>query len=545
MVFTVAQTTAFFEDAAQMGIPNATRIQLQVEGIDAVSDLSEFDSEDLKQIADNLRRPSGRVPVDPNNPNGPTIPTPPFEFGAKSLNRLKSASDIVRYYETIDRPLTHTNMHWSTIKIFNEHWKSLKSRKADDRPETPKITRGLPVVKWTEAFEDFLNRIIGGRYIPLAYVIRRDVDVPTAPTLQTVATQLQPFCEEHGSVEHELIARASHTHPLYRDDNAEVYYEIEESTRGTGYAASIKPFQRRKDGRGAYYAMLNQYAGEDKWRALVKEAEDLLHNRRWKGQQTNYSLEKFIGQHRAAFVNLSQCETHIAYQLPNEISRVNYLLSGIECMSAPLQAAMALVRNDTGPTGKLNDFEATSAFLLPHDPVANKRSGTKREREAQISEVDVDTSKEHEPKPRIGKTGVELRFHTGREYFALSDEQRKELSDYRDAREAKGLGRNLPKNKRKRPAGPGRSNRKPTNKKMKTMIAAAVASALKTRSDEAADVASVDKDFESYVASIVEKSSTSAKKPKKVTISETTAAPTDSDKAPAITLASIVSRIKK
>ena len=80
---------------------------------------------------------------------------------------------------------------------------------------------------------------------------------------------------------------------------------------------------------------------------------------------------------------------------------------------------------------------------------------------------------------------------------------------------------------------------------MKTMIAAAVASALKTRSNEAADVVSVDKDFESYVASIVEKSSTSAKKPEKVTISETTAAPTDCDKAPAITLASIVSRIKK
>ena len=86
MVFIVAQTTAFFEDAAQMGIPNATRIQFQVEGIDAVSDLSEFDSEDLKQIADNLRRLSGCVPVDPANPNGPTIPTPPFEFGAKGIS---------------------------------------------------------------------------------------------------------------------------------------------------------------------------------------------------------------------------------------------------------------------------------------------------------------------------------------------------------------------------------------------------------------------------------------------------------------------------
>ena len=48
---------------------------------------------------------------------------------------------------------------------------------------------------------------------------------------------------------------------------------------------------------------------------------------------------------------------------------------------------------------------------------------------------------------------------------------------------------------------------------MKTMIAAAIASVLKIRFDEAADVASVDIDFECYVASIVEKSNTSAIKP--------------------------------
>jgi hypothetical protein len=235
-----------------------------------------------------------------------------------------------------------------------------------------------------------------------------------------------------------LIARASHAHPLYREDNAEVYYKIEEATRGTSSAASIKPFQRRKDGRGAYNAMLTQYAGEDKWHALIKEAEDLLHNRKWKGQQTNYSLEKFIGQHQAAFVNLSQCKTHVAYQLPNEISRVTYLLTGIECMSAPLQAAMALVCNNTGANGKVNDFESTAAFLLPHDPVSTRRAATKCG--AEVSEVVIDSAEESfHKKARIGKTGVELRFHKGNEYFKFSDEQKKELNDHRDARKAQDL----------------------------------------------------------------------------------------------------------
>ena len=58
MVLTAAQTTTFFENAAQMAIPNATVLQLVAEGIDLVNDLSEFDKDTISQIASNLRRPA-------------------------------------------------------------------------------------------------------------------------------------------------------------------------------------------------------------------------------------------------------------------------------------------------------------------------------------------------------------------------------------------------------------------------------------------------------------------------------------------------------
>jgi hypothetical protein len=95
MVLTAAQTTAFFEGANQMGIPNATVVQLVNEGISEVDDLSEFDRDSLQQVADNLRRPGGRIP-DPTAGAAPgaTIPTPPFIFGAKSQQRLLAACDI-------------------------------------------------------------------------------------------------------------------------------------------------------------------------------------------------------------------------------------------------------------------------------------------------------------------------------------------------------------------------------------------------------------------------------------------------------------------
>ena len=54
MVFTIAQTTAFFEAQDQMGLPGDTRLQLVNEGIQAVSDLSDFYKDTLTQVADNL-----------------------------------------------------------------------------------------------------------------------------------------------------------------------------------------------------------------------------------------------------------------------------------------------------------------------------------------------------------------------------------------------------------------------------------------------------------------------------------------------------------
>ena len=117
-------------------------------------------------------------------------------------------------------------------------------------------------MKWTEAFADFLHRTIGVRTIPLAYVTRESTQVAVIAPVLAVD---RPHSTENGSVEGEMIARASHEHPhehpLYRDDNSKVYFYLEEATLTTSYAASIKPFQRTKDRRGAWVALKSQYPG--------------------------------------------------------------------------------------------------------------------------------------------------------------------------------------------------------------------------------------------------------------------------------------------
>ena len=98
MVLTAAKTTAFFENPDQMGIPHATMVQMQQEGIQTVADLADFEKQSLQQLAENLRKCGGRVAdPDPNAALGATIQTPAFTYGAKSQKRLTVACDLIRF----------------------------------------------------------------------------------------------------------------------------------------------------------------------------------------------------------------------------------------------------------------------------------------------------------------------------------------------------------------------------------------------------------------------------------------------------------------
>ena len=315
----------------------------------------------------------------------------------------------------------------------------------------------------------------------------------------------KPHSTEHGSIEAELIARASHDHELYKEDNGSVYYHLEVATRGTIYSASIKPFQRGKDGRGAWLALTSQYAGNDKWEAELKRQDDLLHQHQWKGQNT-FPLEGFIGQHRNAFVSMQQCAEHVSYQLPNKHTWVGYLLEGIQCPDAGLQAAMASVRTDNGVDGMRNDFEKAAAHLLPYNPVAKKRATVAQNKRsaAQISSVELeeesvrgDVSSTTMPKKAsIGRTGVHLQYHTPNKYDNLSNEQKDELREWRKQNPSKKKG------------GDNEVRKGGRSKSSKRQLASVVAKELKrfARKEEEDKTTS---DIQAQIASMVKEAVTS------------------------------------
>ena len=82
MPWTANQTSSFFENNDQMGIPNRTVMAMRNEGITTIDDLAEFEDDDFKAMVELFRNPP--LISDPNN-DARQVCQNSFQFGARSL----------------------------------------------------------------------------------------------------------------------------------------------------------------------------------------------------------------------------------------------------------------------------------------------------------------------------------------------------------------------------------------------------------------------------------------------------------------------------
>ena len=197
-------------------------IQLLQDGIIIVDDIAYFDKTTIEQLSANICSPTGRVQYLNHSDNvDAMILSLLFMFGARSRTRITTALELVRYYDTVDPIITLSNMTWyQNVKNFQFQRKALEEKKENDKPDIPAITNTLHVIKWTKSFRDYLHHRIGARTITLTYVVYSNVNVPSIGMIET----RKPHLEEHGSNEDEIIVQVRHTHLLYCEYNAAVYY---------------------------------------------------------------------------------------------------------------------------------------------------------------------------------------------------------------------------------------------------------------------------------------------------------------------------------
>ena len=435
-VFNLVETTNFFQGVDGMRISAQCQDLLANEGIIDVVDLVNFSDEMLDKVDRNLKKPIGTM-ANPNagQPDEPAvIPIPPVAMSAFSLEYAKKSANALRYYGIVGRVVTPQNMNSEVIYFLNDAIDALNDRSKEAKGEPPIYDpKTIDILRHQELVLQHFDMVIGSRGIPLSACLRRHWDpvVPAPPLLPN-----RPYSLALGSVRAELVDRATLNHPNYDDDNGRIFEALEKMYAATNIAATLKAFKQKKDGRNAWLAVKSQYMGTEKWRSALKKQEEIVTKRVWKGN-SNYTLEDHISVHRTAnamFDNADLGEVE-GYQPPEMRRRVERLLDSILCTHPMLLAAIANVRKDedNGDESMMYNFEKAAAYLIPNCPVASKIRQKPNPYKAHIS---ASTGGKQPFARSKGKTGVEFRFYRKDEYNKLTEDQKRELKEFRAARRA-------------------------------------------------------------------------------------------------------------
>src|SRR5210317_240275 len=440
MVLSAANQTTFFTANDRCNLSAAARQLLVEEGIGTIESLSIGTKDFWDNFFAEMQKPklvliAPAVPAQGGNPGQAaqyqSQPRP--RITAYSQDRLRRASLAVQYYNLVERPLTLTLVTTSMIDIIYEHVRKLKNSATNDTDHiVPVMGSGSSIQKYLQAFHQFLKTKVGSMDIPikLAWVIRKEVNVPAPGTLQTN----RPWSQEHGSFDAELIARARHTLIGYDMDNQHVYQYLCDGLRNTKYQATLDIYEESQDGRGAYFALLDQHMGKSAWRRMVLDANDYFTKATWNGSSSSNPFDNYANKHRMHYNNIVNAAKHVQATIPDEHTRVTNLLTG--CVSNDTEFCTkksAIQDTEDDPQGPYYNFELAVQRLSPACPVARHRGKRKH---ANISDVTagktIDETLSGQPQVELtsgtGKTGVRLGWHNKEAYSKLTQEQKSELN---------------------------------------------------------------------------------------------------------------------
>ena len=303
--------------------------RITYEGITTYASLEDFDTKSIERLPAICKESIHEIVVDV----AAGIAAEPAILGANissiSVRRLIVAANAATYYTSIGRVMTPANMHHSNIlAAFKIEWDAYQDLKKEDVPKCPAINdrdNDRKVIKWAPIFQDCLARTYGSRG-PIIYVLRDTSAVPTEAddhlSIDDATGAVDAYYGSSGCFHDELVARLSHTGPIYKHDSASIYMLIEKAARNTSVESTVKAFARKKDGRGAYFAIMANHAGDTKYRAIHKRRMNLLQNIKWNGRA--YALETHVSNHRQAVDDISECSNHITVVVPDESQRVEY-----------------------------------------------------------------------------------------------------------------------------------------------------------------------------------------------------------------------------
>ena len=377
------------------------------QGFQHLDDFVDMDDDDVEALCKVIRRPGGALAAQN------------ITFWAET--NLKLATFYLRHLKKTSRPL-----RWQSITVAAI--RSLRTLKEDEEAYTnPTDKPTINDKDWSKMLkniEEYLATVLGETKIPLSYVIRTDPEVTPHPA---------DGPNNYDTPQEEMVARAPHRvptagqdfadwpyNPVYQVDNWTVWILLKGLTVDLPCFTYLKPFQRRKDGRGAYYALYNQFLGPNNANNTASKAESKINALRYLGDRQRFTFETYTRLLKEQFHILNNLAARDGHAAIDAASQVRKLMNGIktsklDIIKSQILASPALQTNLDACINLYNDFMYQSLQSDPKFNISAVQKGRK---------ADDDLP---------GKP-VEDRYYTHKEFYALTPRQRTRLTAMRQAR---------------------------------------------------------------------------------------------------------------
>jgi hypothetical protein len=335
---------------------------VDVQGIDSVRELGYLNDEDVINLCKTIRCPGGHLPNPAYVAGGamdPTIPYTGIMVSQRAETNMQLASYTVRHHGRISRTTIVPAMNPTSIRRLRELKIKEESRDRDPASAPTIDPKNWP--KTMDALEDYFSSVLGETKAPLAYVIRAEAEV---------TDEADDLPANYDTPENEMIARMPHLDPAgellptFIHDRSKVWQTISEVCRDDKCWTYVKPFQRSRDGRGAYQALHTHYLGANHVNNMASIAESKLAQATYYGEKRRYNFESYISTLNEQFQVLNNLRRY-GYAGIDESSKVRRLNSGIKTdkLNAPkaqIMSSRALQDNFEDSVGLYQDFIAQS-----------------------------------------------------------------------------------------------------------------------------------------------------------------------------------------
>ena len=398
----------------RLGCSNPARASLGGQGLDSINTLADTGEDVIANMCKIIRRDE-QVPI-----------------SAIAESNIKLASFVARHHRRISRVMTPAGTTMAVLRRYRELYEEEKAY------EVPDNNIELDMKDWAkniDSIKDYLGIRLGRTKIPLAYIVRKEVVVPPA------ADDPQ---DDYITHQDEMIARASHdvaTNEAYPYDNRMVWDLIAGWVRDTECWIHVKPFQRRRDGRGAYLAIYNHYLGVNTVNNQARAAEARLNKLEYKSEGRRWGLEKYIQQFKKQYEILRNLEEMdgSTYSAPDEGTMVRKFIDGVKNSSFDACKTQVMSQPEMGTDLErvfnlykdfLSQSKASNTTLnvsrVGTSTGSGSGSGSKRSR---------DGSRDgNVPEHVWKKAHVEDKFYIGKQYNKLSKAQKAKLQWLRSQR---------------------------------------------------------------------------------------------------------------